>query len=73
MKERLMRDFAVHTLAMLAGTAFILYVMAGLVLAVWNGLLGLIAFGGGHRSGPYRSDRSSHELYERTLRDAHRR
>ena len=68
-----MRDFAIQTLAMLAGAAFILYVLAGLVLAVWNVLLGLIGFGGGHRSGPYRSDRSSQELYERTLRDAHRR
>ena len=67
-----MRDFATQMLAMLASATFVVYILAGLVLAVWNFLVGLIGFGGGRGSGPYRSDRSSQELYERRLRDAHR-
>lgn len=68
-----MRDFAIHALATFAGTAFVLYALSGLVLGIWNALLALAGMGRGHRSGPYRSDRSSQELYERSLRDAHRR
>jgi len=68
-----MRDFTTHALAMFAGSAIVLYVLSGLVLGVWNALLGLAGTGRRHRSGPYRSDRSSQELYERSLRNAHRR
>lgn len=65
-----MRDFAIHALAMFAGSALVL---SGLGLSVWNALLGLAGTGRWHRSGPYRSDRSSQELYERSLRNSHRR
>lgn len=71
-----MRDFAIHTLAMIAGTAFILYVVAGFGSAARNVLLRLTGpdrgRGRGGGSGPYRGDRSAGELYERRLRDAHR-
>ena len=68
-----MRDFAIHALAMFAGSALVLSVLSGLGLSVWNALLGLAVTGRWHRSGPYRSDRSSQELYERSLRNSHRR
>lgn len=73
-----MRDFAIHTLAMVAGTAFILYVFAGFASAGWNVLRRMAGLnrGGGRgrvsRPGPYRGDRSASELYERRLRGAHR-
>ena len=68
-----MHDFTNHALAMFAGSAFVLYVLTGLGLSIWSALMGLAGTGRGHRSGPYRSDRSAQELYGRSLRKAHLR
>lgn len=70
-----MTNFIADLAGQLLGAAVVgvaVLAVLGLPIALWEWLFGPIG-AGRHRSGVYGADRTAQELYERRLRDGHRR